>query len=123
MAQIARETRRALATLAKYKVLDRWDERRDAIIEQANALQDDLCARRLAEAQAQTADLRTDAIARIRARLAAGTQEITIADIDRLLRVERFLCGEPDSHVKTSGDSVVALRAFIALLDANRADP
>lgn len=85
-------------TAQKYIVSLNFKQRLDKLLAKANVIVDDDQAKSLAEDIKTVSNLKTQIASELRILLAKGDLQPGTSDYDRLVRLERFLRGEPESR-------------------------
>ncbi|MCK4475157.1 MAG: hypothetical protein KAU16_00330 [Methanophagales archaeon] len=87
-------------TATNYRDSEHWDERLRKIREEAIALVDNKVARQLAKDIEVVHDLKMKIADAIQKQLEAGNYKPTVGDLERLVKLEHFLRGLPDSRTE-----------------------
>lgn len=87
-------------TAQKYIVRLKFKQRLDKLLVKANDIVDDDQAKSLAEDIKTVSNLKTQIASELKLLLAKGDLQPGTADYDRVVRLERFLRGEPESRIE-----------------------
>ena len=119
---VARVTGFGTTTVSKYRKLDQWDERLKEIQVKAEALSDEAASVHLARVLENVTDLQDALIGQLRQLLEAKQYIPQVRDVDLLVRLERYLRGQPESEPHHEPDIWVMLRRRIAEYDRQRTE-
>lgn len=86
-------------TVAKYRDKENWDSRRDQIIRDVRKRDDNVAGKALAENLKVVRFAKAILVKKIQSKKAKSTS--TYAELDRMIRLEGFLLGQPDSRTET----------------------
>lgn len=87
-------------TARKYRYSEHWNERLRKIRHKASALADKKVALHLAKDIEVVHDLQMEIADSIQKQLEAGNYKSTVGDLERLVKLEHFLRGLPDSRTE-----------------------
>jgi len=97
---VAAKCKVSSTTARKYRYSEHWDERLRNIRAKASTLADNKVARELAKDVEVAHDIQMKIADSIQKQLEAGNYKVTVRDYERLVKLEYFLRGLPDSRTE-----------------------
>ena len=114
---VAKKCKVSHTTVTRYRKIDKWDDRWEAIQQRARAKAAVKDARTIAKMIENVSDIRANITKRLLSITEADDSKMTVWDLDKIVRLEQFIKGHPDARTEIVESPIDFLAKMIREFD------